>query len=416
MNAREARDGLPATAEQGGAAAGAAPVISGNQEPAQMNNENPLTPHSYPRRILLAVTGLSPQIVTETLYALSVKQEPSFVPTEIHVITTAEGADRARLALLHEKSGWFHRLCRDYSLESIDFDTTNLHILNNGQGDPLNDIRTLADNERAADTITEIVRRLTEDTHSSLHVSIAGGRKTMGFYVGYALSLYGRPQDRLSHVLVNPPYESHPEFYYPTPDSHVIYTAGPDSRPLDTHNAEVTLAEIPFVRLRHGLPDALLTGRSRFSESVTAVQRNVGPRELTIDIGKRCIRAGNVILKLAPVDLAFYSWFARLLLDGNDRPACPNDGVPEAGHAHAFMEEYRRIMREMDDTERTVKRLEKGMDKQFFLEHKSELHKKLKTALRQEASYYMIEGKGRPMRYALTLPATAIRYGAIEDD
>jgi CRISPR-associated protein (TIGR02584 family) len=33
-------------------------------------------------------------------------------------------------------------------------------------------------------------------------MSIAGGRKTMGFYAGYALSLYGRAQDRMSHVLV----------------------------------------------------------------------------------------------------------------------------------------------------------------------------------------------------------------------
>jgi CRISPR-associated protein (TIGR02584 family) len=28
-----------------------------------------------------------------------------------------------------------------------------------------------------------------------------GERKTMGFYVGYALSLFGRAQDRLSHVI-----------------------------------------------------------------------------------------------------------------------------------------------------------------------------------------------------------------------
>ena len=40
-------------------------------------------PAAYPRRILLAVTGLSPQIVTETLYALAVKGNPAWVPTEI---------------------------------------------------------------------------------------------------------------------------------------------------------------------------------------------------------------------------------------------------------------------------------------------------------------------------------------------
>ena len=37
--------------------------------------------HSYPRRILLCVTGLTPQILTETLYALAVQRQPPFVPT-----------------------------------------------------------------------------------------------------------------------------------------------------------------------------------------------------------------------------------------------------------------------------------------------------------------------------------------------
>jgi CRISPR-associated protein (TIGR02584 family) len=48
-----------------------------------------------------------------------------------------------------------------------------------------------------------------------LHVSIAGGRKSMGFFAGYAFSLFGRTQDRLSHVLVNDPFESFPDFYFP---------------------------------------------------------------------------------------------------------------------------------------------------------------------------------------------------------
>ena len=59
-------------------------------------------PSAYPRRILLAVTGLSPQIVTETLYALAVAPEPgarAFVPSEIHLVTTRSGAEKARLAL-----------------------------------------------------------------------------------------------------------------------------------------------------------------------------------------------------------------------------------------------------------------------------------------------------------------------------
>ncbi|MEF8766960.1 hypothetical protein [Candidatus Accumulibacter contiguus] len=55
-------------------------------------------PNDYPRRILVAVTGLSPQIVTETLYALAVAPSgTAFVPTEIHLITTRSGAEKASL-------------------------------------------------------------------------------------------------------------------------------------------------------------------------------------------------------------------------------------------------------------------------------------------------------------------------------
>ena len=63
-----------------------------------------MEPERCSRRILLAVTGLSPQVVTETVFALA-RAKPAAVPTEIHVITTAEGAERARLSLLTQDPG-----------------------------------------------------------------------------------------------------------------------------------------------------------------------------------------------------------------------------------------------------------------------------------------------------------------------
>ena len=40
----------------------------------------------FMKQILVSVTGLTPQVVTETLYALHVNE--GIVPTEIHLITT----------------------------------------------------------------------------------------------------------------------------------------------------------------------------------------------------------------------------------------------------------------------------------------------------------------------------------------
>ena len=96
-----------------------------------------LSTNEYPRRILVAVSGLSPQIVTETLYSLAVASTCPFVPTEMHLITTSGGAEKARLGLLSGDPGWFHRLCKDYSLPPIRFDADTIHTLTDAIGKPL---------------------------------------------------------------------------------------------------------------------------------------------------------------------------------------------------------------------------------------------------------------------------------------
>ena len=386
-------------------------------------------PQDHPRRLLVAVTGLSPQIVTETLYVLAVEQKPRFVPTEVRLITTEVGAKRAKgspdddkPSLLHPESGWFHRLRTDYNLPPIAFGPEHIHVLKDAGGRPLGDIRSPEDNERAADTITDVVRDLTGDDDCALHVSIAGGRKTMGFYLGYALSLYGREQDRLSHVLVNAPYESHPEFFYPPPGSVLIRTREPDSRPYDARDAKVTLAEIPFVRLRDELPQDLLEGKVRFSEAVTAAQQAIGPAELVIDLPARRLRAGGKIIALSPLHLAFLAWLARRRKEGQEGVECPIPDVPESGHAEAFLAEYRMIIGERGDDERTTtKRLsdDNGMTREFFSQTKSKLHRTLKEKLgqRQATPYLASRYKSRSRwLYRLDIAPSTIRFESTEHE
>ena len=62
------------------------------------------------RRHLVCMAGLTPQVVTETLFALY-QEDPSRMPTDIHVLSTEEGIARARLTLLSEQPGWYHRMC-----------------------------------------------------------------------------------------------------------------------------------------------------------------------------------------------------------------------------------------------------------------------------------------------------------------
>ena len=322
---------------------------------------HPTQPADFPRRVLLAVSGLTPQIVTETLYALAADEFAPFVPTEVHLITSAEGARRAELSLLSDDLGWFHKLCADYHLPGVSFNRSHIHVMRDAQGQPMNDIRSPADNRAAADFITAQVRAITADSGCALHASIAGGRKTMGFYLGYALSLFGRPQDRLSHVLVSEPFESSYDFFYPTPYSRVLQTR--DGQLADTALAQVTLAEIPFVSLRHGLPSALL------------------------------------------------AVFARQTLAGKEPLSAPSKGAPDEIWAKRYLSEYRRITGNQADIEGTERALKHGMDGEYFSARKSKLEKRLKTALGAAAQAYRIhDGGTRPRRYALTLPPSAVRF------
>lgn len=374
----------------------------------------PTDPNAFERRVLLAVTGLSPQVVTETLYALTQVADPRFVPTEVQLITTAPGAEHARLNLLSADPGWFHRLCQDYALPPIRFDAAAIEVLPGSQGEPLEDIRTPAENEQAADFITERVRALTADPRSALHVSIAGGRKTLGFYLGYALSLFGRAQDRLSHVLVSAPFESHPQFYYPTPTERVIHSLDRGQLALDCRRAEVALAEIPFVRVREGLPTRLLSGKARFSETVDAARRALEPAELVIDLKGRRIRAGGELIPMTPADLAFYSLAARRR-KGGDHPL--RRGDPDL--AGPYLAELGRILGEMSgDLERTEETLVEGMTEDYFDQRKSKTNSALVSALGpQLARGYQIQGSGRRNgRFGLLhIDPEAIHYHTLSD-
>lgn len=351
--------------------------------------------------LLLAVTGLTPQVVTETLYALH--SQGGEMPVAIHILTTAEGYQRAKLTLIND--GWLARFYRDYSLPHAEFSERHIHVLQRSDGEPLSDIRSQSDNQAMADGITEWIRNFTADPNIALHVSIAGGRKTMGFYAGYALSLYGRDQDRLSHVLVAADYESHPQFYYPTPYSQVIYGNDPSRKPLDTQQAEVMLADIPFVRLRHGLDHALLTGKTSFSQSVASAQLALGSAHLTLNLEQRQLIAHGRAIKLAPADFAFYLWLLWRHANEFEAPQCPSDGAPDREFASQFLQQYRRINGELGGADRTIAALQDGMSKTFFEQRKSRINKALNQALSHAAQAYLIQGEGkRPRtRYSIKL-------------
>ena len=362
-----------------------------------------LAAQQFPRRILLAVTGLTPQIVTETLYALAVSQPTPWIPTEIRLITTTEGAERARLSLLDPKEGQFHALCRDYGLTGkIEFLPENIMVIRDANGAALADIRTPQDNTLAADALLAEVRALCTDENCALHVSIAGGRKTMGFFLGYALSLFGRAQDRLSHVLVNEPFESLREFFYPPAEPRVLHTGA--GRPIHTADAQVLLAEIPFVRLRDGLPREALAHSAPFASIVSTAQLAVDPPALRFDLKNKKVWCGTQAVSLPPTLLAWYAWLAECRVQhlGESGFVRFSDESPDR-----YLVIYESVVgRNHPSLGKARLATQHGLEPTQFEQKRSKINRHLSTALSLAALPYKVSCRGqRPLtRYGIVLP------------
>lgn len=369
----------------------------------------------HPRRILLAVTGLTPQVVTETLYALACQPpagKEAWVPHEVHLLTTATGAENARLNLL-QGEGWFHRLCADYKLPPVAFGGDHIHVLRDEQGVPLEDIRTQAHNTCAADFITDLLRQFTAEPNSELHVSIAGGRKTMGYYLGYALSLYGRAQDRLSHVLVSDPYETNRQFYYPTPYDFPIHVRRGDREiTVDARNARVDLAEIPFVRLREGLPPRLVAGTAGFSEAIGRANRGLEPPLLRLEPETRKVIADDMPIDLSETEFLVLLWLAERTCAEID-PASSDADQEAAG----FLQVAKRVCGSMstryEDIEKAIRRCNGDREDvgRYFQPHKSRINKAQEETLgkRPARRYQIATLRNRAgLGYHLPLDASAV--------
>ena len=203
---------------------------------------------SRKKQILLAITGMSPQVVTETLYGIHCNNQPW--PDEIHIITTAKGKEQARLGLITPSMNnktVIEQLCHDYQRPIPYLTEAFIHVIPDANGIEVDDARTKSDQEALADYIVKAVAQLCQDKNTTIHASIAGGRKTMTFFLGYAMALFARDDDSLSHVLVDSSYEGLRDFYYPTPYTFSISGRNENDR-LDASKAIVMLADIPFIR------------------------------------------------------------------------------------------------------------------------------------------------------------------------
>jgi CRISPR-associated protein (TIGR02584 family) len=362
------------------------------------------------REILVAVAGLTPQVITETLYYLTQKCDPPVAVAEIHVLTTQLGQQRILTDLLSPDNGRFYALCREYDLDptTIAFDAEHIHLLTDAAGVPLEDIRTAADSAAVADQLLTFVRGLTDDPTTRLHCSLAGGRKTQSALLGFALQLYGRPQDTLLHVLVDEVFENHVDFFYPSRQPRLIQTRW-DGREVDARTARVEVVEIPYIRLRDKLFIGQPTSPAGFDRVIAQAQQTLdllpNPAMLLIVPKSRRVSIGSAEIPLRPIELVLYTQLALARVQQGEG----GDGFLSLDDIEGLQDEMLRrytqlYSRESGRVDALRRKWATGFPRDSVRSHFANIKRKIEAAVpdRLQASLYTVDSQG---------PYGATRYG-----
>jgi len=371
------------------------------------------------KEVLIFVAGTTPQIITETVYALIYRKPPVF-PDEIYIITTTHGKRLINENLID--SGRFKEFCKEYKVSEAILDENSVTVVKDINNKPLEDIREGEDNESLGDFITNFIRDKANDYRTRLHCSLAGGRKTMSFYMGAAMQLFGRPWDKLYHVLVTPEFESNPDFYYKPKKNRILKKNG---NVMNTKDAEIFLAELPFIRLKDKIP---LDGKS-FKELVEEGQKEIDMSLIqpfiSIKLREGIVLIGNKSIEFKPFHIVFYSYLLRQKLERCPYPEkmyCLDctDCYPQIndlvmpGVAEIMAKEYEVIYgKHSGNVENFRSKYKDGIDAGKLRSDRSKINKEIIETLSNEtlATYYTITSlrKYSATRFGLKVEKGKIR-------
>lgn len=311
-----------------------------------------------PETILLAVTGMSPAVLTETLWALAREKEP-VIPDRVIVVTTTAGRARITGGLLAPStrlggvSPW-EALRAAMAGRGQDpgarlrFGPTGDDVRVITAVDPatglsreLADLRTPADNEAAADFLLEQIRGVVAHPDTRLIVSLAGGRKTMGALAYACMTLVGRDDDRLTHVLVDEPFETIRDFWFPAQPGGALKDQ--QGEPRDPAAAVIDLADVPFIPLRNLLLRELGRPAGGFMRLVDSCRESVRRRaaeqlRLVAESSRTEIEVNGARITLSPREHIVFLFLVRRLKHGD--PA-----LPSYGEALESLDAFRRGLR-----------------------------------------------------------------------
>lgn len=271
------------------------------------------------KTVLISLVGTTPAVLTETVWALAIQEEP-LVPDRIIALTSAPGSALLRKQLFED--GHWERMKkalqeRGTPLEGkLRFGNTgdSIRVFPSRCGErELDDVRSEEDNEAVADFFMELIRGFTSDDTTDLIVSIAGGRKTTSALLHSVMTLLGRAQDRINHILIDDPWITQQGFLYPGCSGEFIDSK--TGQPLSSRDAELLLVDVPFVPLRYLFKQDLQAAAGNFVELMNRLRiRSANVNEdlsIALDPAKGSLRVNGEAVSLSDREYLFYLAFAR---------------------------------------------------------------------------------------------------------
>jgi CRISPR-associated protein (TIGR02584 family) len=391
------------------------------------NNPEPtpepgLAPTVKPQVVLLAVTGMTPAVLTETVWALADGKSP-VIPDRVVAVTTPKGRDLMEHDLFGPAGAGADNLWQTLRREilgagyqtdvrlSHEYQIISAHNARSGRKEPLEDFRTFEANAAMADFVLEQVRGFVESPGIQLITSIAGGRKTLGALLYACMSLLGRETDRLTHVLVNEPFDSFsltPKFFFPKQPEQTLKNG--DGTMVTAIDGHIDLADIPFVPLRNLFERELTRKPYTFTELVARCRNQVNQVagrnvKLTILRGRREITVNG-----QRVQTSHFQQVLLLFLGDKSNAAALakitkfTDAV-EPLKAYANQLYAKRDPNDFNDW-RGDSRLPGDFDDQYLRRSLNELKEKLRAAGKEVEP--LIQALPERGRFSLDLPPTAI--------
>lgn len=274
--------------------------------------------------VLLSLVGTAPAVLSETVWALATQDEP-VVPERVIAMTTSTGAEKIKEKLF--KDGHWKQMLEDLEGRGVPVGgklrfgpiADSIRVFPDAsRSRELDDIRSAEDNEAVAEFFMETIRSFVENDSVRMIVSIAGGRKTTSALLYSVMSLLGRAEDQIQHILVEEHWTFQPDFIYP--GCQGVFIDQETGNSLSSSDAELQVVDVPFVPLRYLFERDLQRSAGSFRELINQVRAqtlNVADDldvQLLTDSGEFYV-SGRAV-SLSPNEFLLYLYFARRVLDG----------------------------------------------------------------------------------------------------